>query len=58
MMKEKLQNWRRHWRMREGNQGGGLNILRHIGPGLLVTVGFIDPGNLPQGPLSAMRCFG
>ncbi|WP_371411181.1 Nramp family divalent metal transporter, partial [Prevotella sp. MGM2] len=44
-MKEKLQNWRRHWRMREGNQGGGLNILRHIGPGLLVTVGFIDPGN-------------
>ena len=45
MMKEKLQNWRRHWRMREGNQGGGLNILRHIGPGLLVTVGFIDPGN-------------
>ena len=24
---------------------GGLEILRHIGPGLLVTVGFIDPGN-------------
>lgn len=24
---------------------GGLDILRHIGPGLLVTVGFIDPGN-------------
>ena len=24
---------------------GGLEIMRHIGPGLLVTVGFIDPGN-------------
>ena len=26
-------------------QYGGLDILRFIGPGLLVTVGFIDPGN-------------
>ena len=26
-------------------QHGGLDILRFIGPGLLVTVGFIDPGN-------------
>jgi manganese transport protein len=24
---------------------GGLGILKFIGPGLLVTVGFIDPGN-------------
>lgn len=24
---------------------GGLDIARHVGPGLLVTVGFIDPGN-------------
>lgn len=24
---------------------GGLDILKNIGPGLLVTVGFIDPGN-------------
>lgn len=24
---------------------GGLDFFRHIGPGLLVTVGFIDPGN-------------
>ena len=24
---------------------GGLEILCHIGPGLVVTVGFIDPGN-------------
>ena len=31
--------------MREGSLNGGLDILRNIGPGLLVTVGFIDPGN-------------
>lgn len=31
--------------MREGSLRGGMDILRHIGPGLLVTVGFIDPGN-------------
>src|ERR1035437_2364214 len=24
---------------------GGLDILKFIGPGLIVTVGFIDPGN-------------
>ena len=24
---------------------GGLDFLRYVGPGLLVTVGFIDPGN-------------
>lgn len=33
--------WKRHTSVRFG----GLDILRHIGPGLLVTVGFIDPGN-------------
>ena len=27
---------------------GGLEILKYIGPGLLVTVGFIDPGNWPS----------
>ena len=31
---------------------GGLDVFRYIGPGLLVTVGFIEPGNwlltLPQ----------
>ncbi|MDY5767155.1 MAG: Nramp family divalent metal transporter [Alloprevotella sp.] len=31
--------------MREGSHSGGLDIFRYIGPGLLVTVGFIDPGN-------------
>ncbi len=30
---------------RHTGQIGGLEILRYIGPGLLVTVGFIDPGN-------------
>jgi len=30
---------------RHKRQLGGLDILRFIGPGLLVTVGFIDPGN-------------
>lgn len=40
-----LKSWRIHWKMREGSFAGGLDILKHIGPGLLVTVGFIDPGN-------------
>ena len=40
-----MHHWRTHWAMREGSLRGGLDILRHIGPGLLVTVGFIDPGN-------------
>lgn len=44
-LKEKIGDVRRHWRMREHSLQGGLGILRHIGPGLLVTVGFIDPGN-------------
>ncbi|WP_229772045.1 Nramp family divalent metal transporter [Olsenella porci] len=35
---------RRFGGMRTGGHGG-LEILRSIGPGLLVTVGFIDPGN-------------
>ena len=45
MLKDTLRNWQRHWHMREGTNRSGLDILRHIGPGLLVTVGFIDPGN-------------
>ena len=35
---------RRCWGAHTGGHGG-LEILRHIGPGLLVTGGFIDPGN-------------
>ena len=31
--------------MRERSFQSGKAILKHIGPGLLVTVGFIDPGN-------------
>ncbi len=30
---------------RHSGQVGGLELLRSVGPGLLVTVGFIDPGN-------------
>ena len=26
-------------------RSGALDLLKYIGPGLLVTVGFIDPGN-------------
>ena len=41
---------------------GGLDVFKYIGPGLLVTVGFIDPGNwasnLPQVPSSAIHFFG
>jgi manganese transport protein len=36
---------------------GGLDILKYIGPGLLVTVGFIDPGNWASN-LSAGANFG
>ena len=45
MLKEKIQDWKKHWNAKEGSLSGGLDILRYIGPGLLVTVGFIDPGN-------------
>jgi manganese transport protein len=33
------------WFGRHTPKLGGLEILKYIGPGLLVTVGFIDPGN-------------
>ena len=45
MLKERLRYWKQHWKIREGSHSGGLDIFRYIGPGLLVTVGFIDPGN-------------
>ena len=45
MLKNTVAQWRRHWQMREVSYRGGLELLRHVGPGLLVTVGFIDPGN-------------
>lgn len=38
-------------------QFGALEILKYIGPGLLVTVGFIDPGNWASN-LSAGASFG
>lgn len=37
--------WRRLLGTRHTGHRGGLEILKAIGPGLLVTVGFIDPGN-------------
>ena len=42
MMKNFLKDLRRRDHKR---YLGGLDILRYIGPGMLVTVGFIDPGN-------------
>lgn len=39
----KLKQWLRGGTHHEHK--GGLEILKYIGPGLLVTVGFIDPGN-------------
>lgn len=38
-MREKI------WGENHSSHKGGLEILRWVGPGLLVTVGFIDPGN-------------
>lgn len=41
---------------------GGLDIFKYIGPGLLVTVGFIDPGTGPlillRDPIMVMHCCG
>lgn len=38
-MREKI------WGENHSGHKGGLELLRWVGPGLLVTVGFIDPGN-------------
>lgn len=40
-----LANWFQKLKTNHRPQSGGLEILKYIGPGLLVTVGFIDPGN-------------
>lgn len=41
---------------------GGLEIFKYIGPGLLVTVGFIDPATglqtWPQAHNTDTRCYG
>jgi len=38
--------WKKHFdTSKHKPRFGGLEILKYIGPGLLVTVGFIDPGN-------------
>ena len=47
---------REHWRLRRPAIGA-LNPLQYLGPGLLVTVGFIDPGNWASN-LSAGATYG
>jgi len=44
MDKSRWEQFRSHWRLRRPDTGT-LNPLRYLGPGLLVAVGFIDPGN-------------
>ncbi|MCX5795191.1 MAG: Nramp family divalent metal transporter [Elusimicrobia bacterium] len=41
--------WLRGLIVRHRPQFGALDILKYIGPGFLVTVGFIDPGNWATG---------
>ncbi|MBM3472347.1 MAG: divalent metal cation transporter [Armatimonadetes bacterium] len=41
----RLRQWLHDLRARHTPTFGALEILKYIGPGLLVTVGFIDPGN-------------
>lgn len=40
-----INHLKHHFGSRRTGGHGGLDIARHIGPGLLVTVGFVDPGN-------------
>ncbi len=40
-----LNHLKQHFGSHRTGGHGGLDIARHIGPGLFVTVGFIDPGN-------------
>ena len=42
MIKDRIQEWFKH---HHAPRFTGLEIFKYIGPGLLVTVGFIDPGN-------------
>lgn len=45
-MKNYFKKIRKEFRTRNPKQkSGALELLKYIGPGLLVTVGFIDPGN-------------
>ena len=44
LMKNILSTWRKTF-SNHRPKSHGLEILRFVGPGLLVTVGFIDPGN-------------
>ena len=44
-MKDIFNGLRRRRKQRKTASGGPGGIFSHLGPGLLVTVGFIDPGN-------------
>jgi manganese transport protein len=55
LFKEKRENIKE--RKPHSPKFGALDILKYIGPGLLVTVGFIDPGNWASN-LSAGATFG
>lgn len=44
-MKNVFQKLKKDFRRIHPRQFGALELLKYIGPGLLVTVGFIDPGN-------------
>ena len=57
-----LNHLKQHFGSRRTGGHGGLDIARHIGPGLLVTVGFIDratgPPIWPRARSLATRCCG
>lgn len=44
-MLKKIESYLRNYSKNEFPKFSGLEIFKYIGPGLLVTVGFIDPGN-------------
>ena len=52
-----LRAFTRQWTKKESPVLGALDVFRYIGPGLLVTVGFIDPGNWAAN-ISAGALFG
>jgi manganese transport protein len=52
-----LRDFTSQWTKKESPVLGALEIFRYIGPGLLVTVGFIDPGNWAAN-ISAGALFG
>jgi manganese transport protein len=54
---KRLRAFTNHWTKKDAPVLGALEVFRYIGPGLLVTVGFIDPGNWAAN-ISAGALFG